>query len=343
MTVPAGSPAGSRTPLPCARDPALGERERGQALGRPRFAGGGDRLRADEARLLLAAPAQPGLDRVAVGAEVVAVEVKADLEAQRVARAEAGGRGAAVQQRVPEGGGGSGRKQDLHPVLARIARAADQEHSRHVLRFASGRAGCQPVRVHARWELSVHQLAHDPARVRALDRQHRVVVETIDQFGVERVRVPAKPLEVGLVVGGVGDGQVAIVGQAIGEQVVQHASVLATEDRVLGTADGELRHVVRQQLLEEVERARTGRLDLAHVRDVEHAAAGAHGEVLGDDALVGHGHLPARERDQLRPRREMAIVKRGALEGGRRVHARQATAGPNDGGAPGRGPRHTLV
>ena len=44
---------------------------------------------ADEARVELAAPAEAGLDRVAVLGQVVAVEVEADLEAQRVARAQA--------------------------------------------------------------------------------------------------------------------------------------------------------------------------------------------------------------------------------------------------------------
>ena len=61
-------------------------------------------LGADKARVLLAAPAQAGLDRPALLHQVVAVEVEADLEAQRVARAEPGGRGAGLEQRVPDVG-----------------------------------------------------------------------------------------------------------------------------------------------------------------------------------------------------------------------------------------------
>ncbi len=59
-------------------------------------------------------------------------------------------------------------------------------------------------------------------------------------------------------------------------------------------------------------RKRTVALDveLAHVRDVEDAARAPHGEVLRDDALVLHGHLPAGERHDAAPRAQHAA--RGA-------------------------------
>ena len=47
-------------------------------------------------------------------------------------------------------------------------------------------------------------------------------------------------------------------------------------------------------------RARPLDVDLAHVRDVEGAAVLAHSDVLGDDALVLHRHLPARKRNHAR-------------------------------------------
>src|SRR3712207_7778824 len=46
-------------------------------------------VRPDEAGVELADPAEAGLDRVVVLVQVVAVEVEADLETQRVARAQA--------------------------------------------------------------------------------------------------------------------------------------------------------------------------------------------------------------------------------------------------------------
>ena len=84
-----------------------------------------DRLGADEARVLLAAPAQAGLDRAAVLHQVVAVEVEADLQAQRVARAEARGRRAAPRPARPRRRRRrSGRDQQLDAVLAGVAGAA---------------------------------------------------------------------------------------------------------------------------------------------------------------------------------------------------------------------------
>ena len=85
---------------------------------------------ADEAGVLLAAPAQPGLDRPAVGGQVVAVEVEADLEAQRVARAEADGRGAGGENGVPHRGRVRRVDEQLDAVLAGVAGAGDQRARR---------------------------------------------------------------------------------------------------------------------------------------------------------------------------------------------------------------------
>ena len=66
-------------------------------------------------------------------------------------------------------------------------------------------------------------------------------------------------------------------------------------------------------------------LELAHVRDVEDAGVAAHGAVLGDHALVLHGHLPAGERDQPRAERDVPLVERRSAQ---RLHdAPDATAG----------------
>ena len=59
-------------------------------------------------------------------------------------------------------------------------------------------------------------------------------------------------------------------------------------------------------------------LDLAHVADVEQPDAGAHGLVLFEDGLVLHGHRPAPEVDDARPKRYMSLIKRGAARGGGR-------------------------
>ena len=58
---------------------------------------------------------------------------------------------------------------------------------------------------------------------------------------------PAKAFEVARVISGVGDGEEALVVEQIGEKVVDHASVLLTEEGVLGATDGDRRDVVGQE------------------------------------------------------------------------------------------------
>src|SRR4029077_19724865 len=87
----------------------------------PRSAAG-----ADEARLFLAAPAQAGLDRSAVLAEVVAVQGKADLEPQRVTGSETRRGHALLQGRAQTGPGASRVDQKFDPVLARVTGSADE-------------------------------------------------------------------------------------------------------------------------------------------------------------------------------------------------------------------------
>ncbi len=131
-----------------------------------------------------------------------------------------------------------------------------------------------------------------------LNGQHRPVGEAVLHGAVEVRRVLLEPRQVALMVRGVRDGQVAIVGQAIREEIVQDSPVLAAEHRVLGAAYVDRGNVVREQALEEVGRSRARGLDLAHMRDVEDSAPGSHRQVLGTDPFVLNGHLPAGERHQ---------------------------------------------
>jgi len=83
-----------------ARYPRPLDHERHQPLDGRRTPRGSHRSGADEARLLLAAPAEACLDRPAVLAQVVAVQVKTDLEPQRVAGTEPRGGGAGIDEDV---------------------------------------------------------------------------------------------------------------------------------------------------------------------------------------------------------------------------------------------------
>ena len=184
-----------------ARDARAGEGERHERLGR------GDRrqrLGADEARVELAAPAQSRLDRVAVLRQVVAVQVEADLQAQRVARAQAGRRHAALEQGVPDRGGAVGRQQQLAAVLAGVAGAADQ--GRHTGQLELGRAHALRAARPRQLEASTARACGPWTASIAHGRRVGDVDVEVDLCGIGARENQAQVL---LVVGRVGDGQVA--------------------------------------------------------------------------------------------------------------------------------------
>ena len=88
-------------------------------------------------------------------------------------------------------GASLGREQQLDAVLAGVAGAAHQ----HLGAGKTTRGRC-----HARRQGRVGDGLHDLARTRALDGEHRVVIHTVVQPGVEIAGVRAKPGEVALVV-----------------------------------------------------------------------------------------------------------------------------------------------
>ena len=135
------------------------------------------------------------------------MEVKADLEAQGVAGAEPAGDDAGVEQLGPDRRRAAGIEQQLDPVLAGVAGAADRA------------PGAPPIAAGAtciRGGSSRPQGAgDDPARVRALHGEHRVAVGDVAQRR-SRSRATQRAIQrrsLG-VVGGVGDGQVAVAARA---------------------------------------------------------------------------------------------------------------------------------
>ena len=155
--------------------------------------------------------------------QVVAVEVEADLQAQRVARAEPGGRGAGLDHRVPDGGRARGGDDQLDAVLARVAGAAD-EHAVLRRRRSAWRSGSASGSSPSARPATIPR-ASGPWTA-SIARSCRRSVE----LDVEALGVLAEPGEVALVVGGVGDRQEAVA-QPVGEEVVEHAAVLAGRAR----------------------------------------------------------------------------------------------------------------
>ena len=262
---------------------------------------------ADEAGVLLAAPAEAGLDRAALLHQVVAVEVEAHLQAQRVARAQPGRLGAAGHDRVP----------DRRGVLARrrSARRRPRPCSRCRTRARRARRRRSCVAVRKRFGSSPSASAATIPRAcgpctasiaRSCRRSRSVTSkpsawrrnQARSRSWLEALVTVRKPSA-----------------EAVGEEVVEHPAVLAAQHAVLRAVGGELGDVVGEDPLQERLGVGPGRLDLAHVRDVEDAGALAHGLVLGADPAVLDRHLPAREGNEPRAGRHVAVVQRGALEG----------------------------
>ncbi len=101
-----------------------------------------------------------------------------------------------------------------------------------------------------------------------------------------------------------------MLAEPVGDQVVDDPAVLVRQQRVLRLAGLDPVEVIRERRLQELVGMWPLHLELAHVRDVEDAGIGPHRAVLGDHALVLHGHLPAGERNHSRSERDMPSVER---------------------------------
>ncbi len=120
---------------------------------------------------------RPGGDRVGVRPDVVAVQRVADLEPQRVPRAEAAGRGAALEDGVPERGGVLGHRHQLDTGLARVARAVDHH--------------LDPVELaHLERERRRVGEAEPLERARPLDGEQRVLVGHVPHVRARGARDP---------------------------------------------------------------------------------------------------------------------------------------------------------
>ena len=101
-------------------------------------------------------------------------------------------------------------------------------------------------------------------------------------------------------VGGVGDRQEAVGAEAVGEEVVEHAAVLAAQHAVLGAADRELVDVVGEQALQQLAAPAAPLVSISPMCETSKTPqAVAHGEVLVADPAVLDRHLPAREGHEL--------------------------------------------
>ena len=203
--------------------------------------------------------------------------MEADLEPQRVAGAEPAGYDAGVEQLGPDRRRHLGIDQQLDPVLAGVAGAADQR-----------RAAADPLRrdPHPRRQLDPEGASDDAAGMRPLHSQHRVAIGNVTDADVEAAAPAPQPGQIGLVVGRVGDDQIAVATEPISEEVIEHPPLLVAKARVLSPTKPDRGNVIGEHPLQKSERPRPLNLNLAHMRNVEHPRMRPHSRVLLADPLV---------------------------------------------------------
>ena len=154
-------------------------------------------------------------------------------------------------------------------------------------------------------------------RMRSLHRDEPVLVGGVAHLAAAWLAL-LQPVVDGRPIRRIDDEVELPVAEAVRDEVVDDPSGVVREQRVLRLAVTELVDVVGEHRLEELLRRRSVDMDLAHVRDVEGAGIQTNGPVLGNHALVLHGHLVAGEGNHARTERHVALEERRAQE--RRVH-----------------------
>ena len=186
-------------------------------------------------------PAEAGLPGRRGRFDVVSVQGQRRLQTQGVARRQAAGRAAGLDQRPQQPIAGGSRRHDLEAVLAGVAGAAEEELPP---RFLQPAAAVPLDRRCAR-----QQRRHALDRLRPLHRQqHRIAaVAQVGQLGIAAGNRFFDGAADAVGVGRVADHQVVVFGQAIGDQVVDDATLLVAEEAVGAGAHVQIAGVAAEQ------------------------------------------------------------------------------------------------
>ena len=255
-------------------------------------------------------PRKAGFPRRDVLVHVLAVQVHAGFQAQRVTRAKPGRMHARGHQRIPQGLGVLFWQDDFETILAGVTRARhEQRHAARTVRL--GRGGKPRQLFHPLAVGGVQQREHLAARFGALHRNHRKLRALAD-LDLEPGRLLDQPRQILVVGRGVHHHPEIVFGQEVGDQIVNHAAARVQHARIDRLARLlQLVDVVGQQVAQEFAAARAVQVHHGHVRHVEHAGGTAHGVVLLDLRTVVERHVPTAEIHHLRARGAMGGIEDG--------------------------------
>ena len=197
----------------------------------------------------------------------------------------------------------------LEAVFAGVAGARDE----------ALRAGDLPLRkviVRNHCDAETRELAQERFRLRTLHREQRGLVRDVAQPHVGAPLLRDDCVPVLLNVRSVDDHHQLVL-EPVDQTVVDERSFLCENTGVLRLAGLQRPHVVARDTLDEGVAIGTRDLELAHVRDVEHAHRLAHRFVLRvDTGRIRHRHLEAGEGHHLGAECDVHVVEGGALERG---------------------------
>ena len=101
----------------------------------------------------------------------------------------------------------------------------------------------------------------------------------------------------------------------VGQHIIDERAVWRRQCGVMRLMGREARDVVGGDALHGVQRIAAGDLELTHVADVEQSGAAADRKMLGGEAGVFDGHVPAAELNHARAERPVPCIERSLLEG----------------------------
>ena len=108
------------------------------------------------------------------------------------------------------------------------------------------------------------------------------------------------------------------------QQVIDKRALFIHQARIVGLPDDQFRGVIAGDVLDQRQRLRPADFNFAHVADVKQPGSRARGHMLGHDARILHGHVPAAKIDHFGFEAAVYAVQRGLAKwcGGRRCHSK---------------------
>ena len=238
----------------------------------------------------------------------MAVQGVAHLGAQRVAGTQAGqfatGLADRGHQRVEHHTGGVPGWQQLVAVLTGIAGTAHPRPDAVDIRVLKGHV----VHVGRQAERRQHL-----CRLRPLHGEHSIGAMLIGDRKFLWCNVFHR-LDHRGGVGGVGHQEDLVVGDVVGDQVVDDTAGLGAAQGVLRLAGPDPAQVVGERGVDELGRARAAHQRLTEMADVEQADGVAGGVVLADRSRVGDGHQPTAELGEAGPQFTVAVLERAVQQ-----------------------------